>query len=339
MSLKIYRRDGGKIWHYRGSVNGQRLRGSTSTTDKTKAKRKVSKIEEDTWKSDIDGPQTTLTFAQAAFLYRQAEKSDRFLEPIEDYWRDTPVKTITDGAIRQSSVSLYPNVAAATRNRQVIVPTQAIINHAASMNLCTRITVPRFKIEKKEKAPATWPWVSAFMDHSSAHLGALCCFMFLTAARISEALDLRWKDIDFEDNTALIRETKVAKERIAHLPPVLVAAIADIQGDREPDEKVFKYSSRDTAKPQWRKVIKRAGIKYLSYHSCRHGFATSLLHKGIDPITVARLGGWEDATHVLKTYGHAMQDNTLANIIVGDAPKPAAASDTNLIALEKLARN
>ncbi|TIP13235.1 MAG: site-specific integrase, partial [Mesorhizobium sp.] len=56
-----------------------------------------------------------------------------------------------------------------------------------------------------------------------------------------------------------------------------------------------------------------------SYHACRHGFATALLHRRIDPITVAKLGGWKSAQHVFQTYGHAMDDDTLADIIT-DTP-------------------
>ena len=40
-----------------------------------------------------------------------------------------------------------------------------------------------------------------------------------------------------------------------------------------------------------------------------------MLHAGVDVITVAKLGGWKDAKHVFSTYGHAMQDETLADRI------------------------
>jgi integrase len=196
---------------------------------------------------------------------------------------------------------------------------QAVINHAASMDLCRHLKVKRFPVETKKKEPATWEWVQAFMAHSNPHLGALCCFMFLTGARISEALNVLWEDVDLSEGKALIRQTKIGAERRAHLPAVLVAAIANIQSNREPSEKVFKYSSLHTAKPQWRKVFKRAGIKPLTYHACRHGFATAMLHKGVDPITVAKLGGWKSAQHVFATYGHAMADETLADRIVDGA--------------------
>jgi integrase len=315
MPLKLYRR--GEIWHYRGTVAGRRLRGSTKTAQKDAAQRITAEHEAKEWKRHHDGPEAVLTFAQAAMLYRAAQKPTRFLETVEDYWKNTPVRSINSGTVRQAAIVLLPKATGATRNRQVIVPTQAIINHAAGQDLCRHLKVERFPVVKKDKEPATWEWVRAFMDVASPHLGALACFMFLTGARISEALAVTWDDVDLNARRALIRGTKIGLERRAHLPPALVAAIANIPSNREPGTKVFTYSSRDTSKPVWRAACKRAGIKQLSYHACRHGFATAMLHQGIDPITVAKLGGWKDAKHVFTTYGHAMSDDTLADRIIG----------------------
>lgn len=166
MPLKMYRR--GKIWHYRGTVAGRRLRGSTGTARKDLAERIVAEKEARHWKGHLDGPASVLTFAQAAMLYRSAGKSERHLKPIEDYWKDTIVKTITGEAIRQSAVALYPTAGPATRNRHAIVPTQAIINYAASLDLCSYIKVKRFPVIRKAKAPATWEWVQAFMAHAKS---------------------------------------------------------------------------------------------------------------------------------------------------------------------------
>jgi hypothetical protein len=105
MPLKLFKR--GKIWHYRGTVAGRLLRGSTKTASKETAQRIVTRREQYAWQGHLD-PQSVLTFAQAAMLYRQAQKSDRFLRKIEDYWRDTPIREITPGAIRAAAISLYP---------------------------------------------------------------------------------------------------------------------------------------------------------------------------------------------------------------------------------------
>lgn len=313
MPLKLYRR--GRIWHYRGTVAGRRLRGSTKTASKEAAERIASRKEGAVWQGHLDGPASILTFAQAAMLYRQAQKSDRFLRKIEDYWKDTPVKSITAGGIRQAAIVLYPTAGAATRNRQAIVPTQAIINHAAEHELCAHIRVKRFPVIKKEKVPATWPWIQAFMAATTKpNLAALACFMYLTGARISQALAVEWSDVDFQARKVLIRATsKGDDDRRAHMQAELIAALARMSGPRQ--GRLFSFKSRGNCKTQWAGACRRAGIKPLSYHACRHGFATGLLDKGVNPKTVADRGGWKDPRHVFETYGHDVAAETVTDLL------------------------
>lgn len=307
MPIVIYRRPGGKVWHYRGTVDGRRLRGSTRTTVKKRAQQIAADKEAKQWKARLDGPASVLTFANAAAHYMEAGKPTRFILKMLDFWKDMPVKDITPGAVRQAAVTLFPSASAATRNRQVIVPTQAIINHAADLALCPIIRVKRFPVDKKEKKPATWGWVQSFRAVATPHLGALAAFMFLTGARISEALSLEWGDVDLDGRRALVRQTKIGAERWAHLPPELFTAIANIPGPRI--GRVFGLSAEPLQ--AWNNAIARAGIERLSFHCCRHGFATTALQSGIDVITVAKLGGWKSPQHVFTTYGHARDDITL----------------------------
>jgi integrase len=312
MPLKIYRR--GQIWHYRGTVAGRRIRGSTGAADKDVAARITAEREATEWKCRLDGPAAVLTFAQAAMLYRAAGKPTRFLEKIEDHWRETLVKDIPAGAIRQAAIDLYPGASAATRNRQAIVPTQAIINHAAEMEICPPIKVKRFKVDLKVRKPVTLEWVQRFTAEASPHLGALAWFMFQTGARVSEALAVRWSDVDLQARTVRIGQSKTKSERLAHMPPEAFTALSNQPRRRE---RVFLYKTRMAAWKAWRTAIRRAEIELLPFHSCRHGFATTLIQAGVDPVTVAKLGGWRTPRQVLETYGHASDDRTLTNLLSG----------------------
>lgn len=315
MPLTIFRR--GKVWHYRGTVAGRRLRGSTRTKSKEVAQRIAAAIEARHWKGHLDGPAAVLTFAQASMIYRRAGKADRFLKLVEDHWKDALVKDITAGIIRAAAPVLYPKAGPASWNRQVIVPTQAVINFAAERELCPRLTVKRFKIVRKERTPATWPWVQAFMAHATVpRVAALAGFMFFTAARVSEALAVEWEQVDLTKRTVLIRMGKLGgDERTAHLPPELFEALANLPSERK--GKVFGFASYQNCKTQWRTAVRRAGIKPLTFHSCRHGFATTLLHNGVDVLTVAELGGWKTPALVLSTYGHAQKNPTLTDLLTG----------------------
>ena len=316
MPLKLFLR--GEVWHYRGTVAGRRLRGSTGVARENKATAQewVSREEVRAWQSDFHGPGSVLTFAQAALIYRAAQKPSRYLDRVEDYWKDTPVKNIAAGRIRASCMDLYPSAKAATWNRAVIVPTQAIINFSAEQELCPRITVKRWPVPKTgTRKPASWQWVTEFASVSSPTLAALATFLFLTGARIGEATQLRWGEMDLSRRSALIRQPKTQTARSAHLPPELITLLANLPGDRHPDTKVFGFSNRFAAEREWRKVIDADEweLEELTPHCCRHGFATGLLQAGVDVITVAKLGGWKSPEHVFKTYGHASEDRTLTD--------------------------
>jgi integrase len=306
MPLKLYRR--GQIWHYRGTVAGRRLRGSCKTADHAIASRATAEIEAREWKCNFDGPQAVLTFAQAALMYRAGGKPTRFLERIEDYWKNTLVKDIKPSGIRQMATALYPNAGNATRNRQAIIPCQAIINHAAEDELCPFIRVKRSKVEKKIRPPFTLEWVDSFCRHAPPHLAALVLFIFSTGARISEALAVEWEHVNLQARTILIPKSKIAEQRLVHLPERVLVGIANLP--RLNHRPVFFYRKRCDFHNKWDAVIKAAGIKRMTPHSGRHGFATTAL-KTMDPKTAAWLGGWKKTRVFMETYVHAIEDITL----------------------------
>jgi hypothetical protein len=318
MPLKLYRRKG--VYYCRGTVGptGKRRRYNVSlhTSDKDIAARQVAEIESGHWKGHFDGPEAILTFARAAQIYRAAGKSTTFLEPIEKYLGATLVKDISEGTVQLMAKDLYPNVGNASLNRLVIVPTIAVINHAARSKLCSRLTVERYEEDAKVKEPATLEWVTKFRAAAKPHLGAMVLFMYLTGARPGEAVAVQWDDdVDLDKRTVLIRETKLSKERVG--APAGLPGRRPRQPEAVDGRGVFVYGRLSSLKDSWKTACKKAGIKLLTPHCCRHGFATGLLRRGVDVVTVAWLGGWADAGQVLKTYGHAIKNPKLTDLLTG----------------------
>jgi integrase len=310
-SLTLYLRNG--IWHYRGTIAKRRLRGSTGIpkAQKDLAKRAVAKLETRQWECHHDGQGAHLTFAKAAKMYRAAGKSDPFLEAIEDYLKNTLVKDITPDTIIAMTMKLYGHCTGTSRNRMGITPTRAVINYVAgSARLCQPIRVKLFKPDTKEKPHATLDWIKAFMKAASPQLGGYALFMFLTGARPTEALTC---DIDLSGGTALIHESKIGHQRRAHLPAMLVAALANIPA--KPGRPIFFYRNRKDLSDAWDATIVRAGIQRMTPHSCRHGFITGLLRRGIDVKTTAWLADMTVET-LVKTYAHAIKDRTLTNVLI-----------------------
>ena len=309
MPLKIYRRPGSTVWQYRGTLAGRRFRGSTGTPDKETATRIASEIENKFWKRGLDGKEKALTWPKAVALYLSAGKSSRYLVPLSKYWGDVLVKDMNAGSIRQAAVDVYPSAKNSTRNRQVIVPTLAVINHCAELGLCSSLRMKRFKVETKLKKPVTLEWINAFRAAADRpDIGALALFMFATGARVSEALAVRWDDIVFKERWVLIRQTKLGNERRAHIPAQLLVALANLPRDRDPFDIAYT-----TARDAWSRTVAAAGIEPLSFHSCRHGFATALHDKGVGVKTIAKAGGWKSAQHLFNTYLHADADATITD--------------------------
>lgn len=312
--ITVYKR--GDIWHYRGTIAGKRLRGSTETSDEARARRIASEKETAAWQGKLDGPEATFTFAHACTLYLNAGRSVRMVKHMAGYWKDTLVRDIKTPAIHAAALKLFPNTSGASRNRYVITPTQCIINYAAKQGYCAPLRVERYKVVKNEKTPVTLEWIDKFMKHADPCTGALALFMFLTAARISEALFFQWEHLTattvqgVTSYSGLVRMTKGGAPtwRRVHIPVVLAEALFRIKRD---GAFVFGYDYTQQAAHHWRRICKEAGLPYLSFHACRHGFATSMLHAGIDVVTIARLGGWSSPQHIYSTYGHAMRDLTV----------------------------
>jgi integrase len=314
MPLKIKKR--GQTYHYSGTVAGRRLRGSTGTTDKARAERIAAERETEEWQCHLDGPKAVLTFAKASMLYRAAGREARFLPAIEDYWKDTLVKDMTAGAIRQSAIDIFPKAGGATRNRQGITPTQAVINHCAELEMCAPIRVRRFKFDEKIKTPVTLEWLDTFCTHARLEIKALAIFMFATGCRISEARRLEWADIDFQSHTIHVRKTKNKKARMPHMPQRLLVALANLPRDERPFGR-----PESTLRRHWDADVGIAaaavtGFERLTFHSCRHGIATKLLRDKVDVVTAARLAGMSVQV-MLKTYAHAMQDTTITDGLFG----------------------
>jgi integrase len=207
------------------------------------------------------------------------------------------------------AMELYGHCSGASRNRLAIIPVQAIINLCAESGLCQRIRVKRFKTETKEKPHATLEWVKAFMVEASPALGAYALLMFLTGARPTEGLEA---GIDLKGATALLHESKIGHERRAHLPAMLVAAIANIPAVA--DRPIFFYRSVEDLRQPWDEAIKRANIQRLTPHCCRHGFITGLLQNGIDVKTASWLADMTPEV-MLNTYAHARKDRTLTDVL------------------------
>lgn len=115
--------------------------------------------------------------------------------------------------------------------------------------------------------------------------------------RVSEAINLRIKDLNLEELTIHLKQAKGKKDRLTLIPEKLVNDLRNIIAGKAANDYVFaserggKLTER-TAQAVFEKALRLADIKKeATFHSLRHSFATHLLENGTDVRYVQELLG------------------------------------------------
>ncbi len=115
--------------------------------------------------------------------------------------------------------------------------------------------------------------------------------------RISEIINLKIQDIDFEQFTIHLKETKGKKDRITILPEKLKLDLLKLIAGKDGKNYVFESNHGGklnirSAQSIFERALKSANIKKpATFHSLRHSFATHLLENGVDIRYVQELLG------------------------------------------------
>ena len=128
--------------------------------------------------------------------------------------------------------------------------------------------------------------------------------------RVSELVNLRISDLDFEDETGHVHQGKGKKDRIFNIPKFLRKSLekrAKMQAEQG-QEYLFTGPNGKLTDRNIQKIIKkaavRAGIKKdVHPHTLRHSFATHLLENDVDIRKIQELLGHADLS-TTQIYTH-----------------------------------
>ncbi|TCM56138.1 phage integrase family protein [Rhizobium sp. PP-F2F-G48] len=252
-----------------------------------------------------------ITFAEAAASYMQNGGCGRYLPRIIEHFDGRPLASIFPFDVRKMAEDLYPVHKGSTRNRQAIAPARAVIMHAYERGWCNIIHIRRFKEDRVQRVkPASHVWLHTFIrqcekDGRLDHMAACVLFMSQTGARVSEAVALRWAQVDFTTRTALLLKTKTGTNSMRHLTDELTERLAKLKATASANDRVFRFTNRHSVNERIKAVSGRAGISYKSSHVCgRHAFATNAMDAGADIRTAMAAGDWKSSSIFLEIYVH-----------------------------------
>ena len=135
-------------------------------------------------------------------------------------------------------------------------------------------------------------------------------FLLFTGARVNEALNARWTDIDRASRTWSVSATnnKSKQRRSIPLNDAAMAVLDELNTEGDP-EWLFVSCYDDgkqrmtTINKVWRQIRQDAGLPWLRLHDLRHNFASMLVNSGRTLYEVQQILGHSDSK-VTERYAH-----------------------------------
>jgi integrase len=195
---------------------------------------------------------------------------------------------------------------------------------------------------------------SAAIEHcprNGQQLSDLINFMCYCGSRVSVTLRLRWADVDWENNQIIIArdgDSKNKSSRRVGLNKSLKPHLLEMLGRRANDEYLFPSGQRGSEKQRarcfnsaLRKAREKAGLgskrkkslgNAVSFHDCRHFFASMCTMHGVSHALTAEWLGHSDGgmlvgrvySHLSPEYKRDVAENlTLGPVVIDGGVKAA----------------
>ena len=173
------------------------------------------------------------------------------------------------------------------------------------------LNLKRPKREKKLPSVLTKEEVTSLLDACKTKKSKLMLsLIYATGMRVSELVNLKCKNLEFEEKIGYIRQAKGRKDRIFNIPSFLFNDLKEQveQQKKVNQENLFSGLKGSITQRNIQKIVQstalRAGIKKEVHpHTLRHSFATHLLESGTDIRHIQVLLGHNDLS-TTQIYTH-----------------------------------
>ncbi len=134
--------------------------------------------------------------------------------------------------------------------------------------------------------------------------------LYSSGLRVSELTNLKWKDLELEQNIAWVRGGKGSKDRMIILSEALSKTFKQIQ---KTSEHVFSGKNGSLTSRNIQKIVSNAAKtakikKKVTPHTLRHSFATHLLESGNDIRIIQELLGHSNL-QTTQIYTHVSSEH------------------------------
>ncbi len=241
-------------------------------------------------------------------------------ENMANYWvdilSDVKIADVTINDINRGLETLKGSLSNATKNRYKAV-VSVMFSYA-----CRQYGLTHNPVQNIRSLPENNARIRFLSDSERSALFKACrgsqwgklyllvLLAITTGARKGELINLLWKDIDFDRQTAYVKMTKNRQPKVMPLTDDVVAELSKFTGKES--ELIFNSEIKPD-KPYefyklWKKALKLAEIEDFRFHDLRHTTASYLAQNGCSLLEIADVLGHKQL-EMTKRYAHLCLDH------------------------------
>jgi len=344
--MGLYKR--GMVWWFRLLVNGKQVRKSTKTNDKKLAQRIYAKVKgqvaEDKWFDRLPGEEKTFKEMMERYkaeylpLKSHPKKYESLINNLVAFFGSYRIKQITPSLISQYKTQRrHVKVAL---NRELSVLKSAFNLALREWQWAKENPVSIVKLEKEPPGRVRYLSDGEFdrlLNQCPDYLKPIVIVARHAGLRKENILSLTWSQVDLFRRLITIDHTKNNERLSIPLNETLMILFKQLSRVRHINSP-YVFSKPDGSRyrfihNEFRKAVKRAGIKDFRFHDLRHCFASALVQKGVDLYQVQRLLGHK-SNAMSQRYAHLSTEHLREAISKLDSSTNLAQSGNSLQIVE-----
>jgi site-specific recombinase XerD len=317
----IYRQKNSSFYWIKYYLNGRMVRESLKTDDQKVARYLKNKKEQSLSEGRIPAEIRNVSASEAIEEYlKYCDTYKTRSTSINDRTRiNTFLKTCRPTSLRDiTSKSIEDYISGRIRGGNKIITANGDLTVIkAFLNWCVKqhyLPASPAKDIRRTKTPENLPRFLSTGDikkllteAAKEDIYPMIATALYTGLRKGELLSLEWQDIDFDKNAVHVVNkpgftTKSKKFRVIPLVPALKQILAPF---RKAEGRCF---SKRNLRRQIARIFRNASLGEPGLHILRHTFASQLIMKGVDLVTVKDLLGHADIATTM-IYSHLSKDH------------------------------
>lgn len=316
--MSLYKR--GEYWWIGFTAsNGERIRKSAGTGDRSKAQEYHDRLKARYWEAQKLGVRPDRSWQEAVVrwlrekAYKASIKEDKgMLCWLHRYLGHLNLSQITRDVIDTIAEEKAKEASPVTSNHYLGLIRSILRRARDEWEWVDKIPKVRlYKVVNKRIRWITREQAGRLLNELPPHLRDLAEFTLATGLRQHNASFLRWDQIDMQRHVAWIHPEE-AKARKAIAVPLNRNALDVLRRHIGKDQiYVFTYRGHPVdycTTKAWKHALVRAGIENFRWHDLRHTWASWHVQSGTSLQELMELGGWASYEMVLR-YAHLASDH------------------------------